>query len=273
MGHIFHLGGQRAGLNVSSGGDRFSLGGTRALAPALSDAQRLVADLLAYSPTLLLLGDLGTLQGDGTACASGDPLTAATATWQDQSGQGNDATQPTVMSRPRVASGALGGRAALLFDGMDDYLTSLASMAPGQCLYLIACKPGSTNTGSLLDLSSPMDRTSQLCGFNYLVGQPTYSWTWYVGAPGPGGVVDLSGDYRNYQLVTLVAGSGTAMSARINGVGTAVFDRSHGLAGLTLGANNDGSNPAALTAAAVVMSTGLVPDIETALMSYYGLSA
>jgi hypothetical protein len=80
---------------------------------ALTPAQALVESLLAYSPSLLLLADLGALQGDDSPADASDPLTAAVATWQDQSGHGHHATQATVMARPAITSMAIGDRAAM----------------------------------------------------------------------------------------------------------------------------------------------------------------
>ena len=115
--------GARIGIGGVTTVHRVTLRGSSATTPSLTPAQALVADLLAYSPSLLLLGDLGTLQGDGTACVAGDPLTAACATWQDQSGNGNDATQATVMQRPQLLATEVNGRSCLTFDGMDDRLS------------------------------------------------------------------------------------------------------------------------------------------------------
>ena len=62
---------------------------------------------------------------DGTLaafCGAGDGLVK---TWHDQSGSGNDASQGTAASQPKIVdSGTLvteGGKPALEFDGVDDY--------------------------------------------------------------------------------------------------------------------------------------------------------
>ena len=64
---------------------------------------------------------------DGTLtafCGAGDGFVK---TWFDQSGSGNDASQGTAANQPKiVSSGSLvteGGKAALEFDGSNDYLT------------------------------------------------------------------------------------------------------------------------------------------------------
>ncbi len=103
-------------LAQSAGGHTISRGRNSA---AQAPAAALVADLLAYAPALLLVADLGTLQGDGSPCVAGDPLTAACATWQDQSGNGNHATQTTVTARPALT---VNGRTSIVFDGFDDCL-------------------------------------------------------------------------------------------------------------------------------------------------------
>jgi len=70
---------------------------------------------------------------DGTLaafCGAGDGFVK---TWHDQSGNGNDASQGTAASQPKiVSSGSLvteGGKAALRFDGTDDFLTVAGSTA------------------------------------------------------------------------------------------------------------------------------------------------
>jgi hypothetical protein len=67
---------------------------------------------------------------DGTLpafCGAGDGLVK---TWHDQSGNGNDASQGTAASQPKIVdSGSLvteGGKAALEFDGSNDYISSLS---------------------------------------------------------------------------------------------------------------------------------------------------
>ena len=72
---------------------------------------------------------------DGTLtafCGAGDGLVK---TWFDQSGNGNDASQGTAAAQPKIVdSGSLvteGGKAALDFDGTDDWFAvSLSSLSP-----------------------------------------------------------------------------------------------------------------------------------------------
>jgi hypothetical protein len=72
---------------------------------------------------------------DGTLtafCGAGDGLVK---TWFDQSGSGNDASQGTAAAQPKIVdSGTLvteGGKAALDFDGTDDWFAvSLSSLSP-----------------------------------------------------------------------------------------------------------------------------------------------
>lgn len=124
-------------ISGSSGGRRISVGVS---APILSPAQALVQQLLAYSPSLLLLGDLGTLQGDGTASVAGDgtSLSSNVATWRDQSGHGYDATQGTMTAQGRLlVAGAYGGRNAVLFDALDDGMVISLDLALGTTGYSI----------------------------------------------------------------------------------------------------------------------------------------
>ncbi len=54
----------------------------------------------------------------------GSTWKATCAGWLDQSGHGNDATQPAQTRQPVITKG-LNGKPGLLFDGVDDYLQSL----------------------------------------------------------------------------------------------------------------------------------------------------
>ncbi len=62
----------------------------------------MLAPNLATSATLQLwlTADAGCLNGSGAPCANGDGV----ATWQDQSGNANHATQATSGNRPTFAS-------------------------------------------------------------------------------------------------------------------------------------------------------------------------
>ena len=69
---------------------------------------------------------------DGTLtafCGAGDGLVK---TWHDQSGSGNDASQGTAAAQPKIVdSGTLvteGGKAALRFDGTDDFVATSSSL-------------------------------------------------------------------------------------------------------------------------------------------------
>src|SRR5262245_51250340 len=64
-----------------------------------------------------------------TGLASG----AAVATWMDESGYGNHATQSTGASQPLWRANAINGYPVLEFDGADDYLSAdgIASLLTG----------------------------------------------------------------------------------------------------------------------------------------------
>ncbi|HQY94671.1 Pvc16 family protein [Caldilinea sp.] len=47
---------------------------------------------------------------------------AAVSAWRDQSGAGHHAVQPDAARRPQLVRGAVGGKPAVRFDGVDDYL-------------------------------------------------------------------------------------------------------------------------------------------------------
>jgi hypothetical protein len=72
-----------------------------------------------YTPTA---AELWTVEGNGDTTVNFSYAT----TWYDQSGSGNDATQSTAAAQPLLiragVTNTVGGKAALDFDGTDDYL-------------------------------------------------------------------------------------------------------------------------------------------------------
>ena len=54
-----------------------------------------------------------------TGVADGAPVT----TMLDYSGQGNDVTQATAAAKPTLSAAGIGGRPALSFDAVDDYIS------------------------------------------------------------------------------------------------------------------------------------------------------
>ena len=108
---------------------------------------------------------------DGTLtafCGAGDGFVK---TWFDQSGSGNDASQATAAAQPKIVdSGPLvteGGKAALQFDGIDDFL-SLAGInnASEWSVFYIARRQASSK--SMPVLGSPTDAA---------VTHPAYEFT------------------------------------------------------------------------------------------------
>jgi hypothetical protein len=100
---------------------------------------------------------------DGTLaafCGAGDGLVK---TWFDQSGNGNDASQGTADRQPKIVdSGSLvteGGKAAVEFDGSNDYISSLslASVFSGSdktTSTFCVRNDSSTNSGTLWNAGS-----------------------------------------------------------------------------------------------------------------------
>ena len=92
---------------------------------------------------------------DGTLtafCGAGDGLVK---TWHDQSGNGRDASQGTAAAQPKILdSGSLvteGGKAAVEFDGVDDWLRHSPSSEwsffhKNDCAVFMACKAGSADS-------------------------------------------------------------------------------------------------------------------------------
>jgi hypothetical protein len=83
---------------------------------------------LSLSPLLWLKADLGTFQDTGLvtpAALDGDPVGG----WQDQSGNGNHATQATAGKRPALKLNIQNGKPVVRFDGVSDFLQTVSFSA------------------------------------------------------------------------------------------------------------------------------------------------
>lgn len=69
-----------------------------------------------------------TLSGDGDVVGG----------WQDQSGNGNHATQATTANKPTLQTGEINGRPAIRFDGVNDLLSLTTTLTQGSFnLYIV----------------------------------------------------------------------------------------------------------------------------------------
>jgi hypothetical protein len=98
--------------------------------------------------------NLGTLQPYQQAVATARAGNGFVTTWYDQSGNGRNATQTTAGSQPQILnSGVLqtqGGKPAILFDGVDDYLAAASPLIDTTHSLLVLFTPTIENqTGSL----------------------------------------------------------------------------------------------------------------------------
>lgn len=98
---------------------------------------------------------------DGTAEAWSQSGDAFATTWYDQSGSGNNATQTTAASQPKLITAGVteleNGKPALVFDGTDDYLSSTSVTFPANELSMFAVSSGSDGgyfASSAVELSS-----------------------------------------------------------------------------------------------------------------------
>lgn len=86
---------------------------------------------------------------------------AEVATWNDLSGNGNDATQSTSSKRPTYQTNILNGRPALQFDGVDDFLaTAVLSYPQPNTVFVVVSTPAAgANSYDIIDGHSTGDRT------------------------------------------------------------------------------------------------------------------
>lgn len=82
-----------------------------------------VGSLLAYSPIALYAADRGLYSDAGTTLAvATDPVYQ----WNDQSGNAKHLTQSTLASRPTLTASYQNGKPAVVWDGVDDLMLSVA---------------------------------------------------------------------------------------------------------------------------------------------------
>lgn len=115
------------------------------------------------------------LDASGLSGSDGDPVT----TWTDLSGQGNHATQSTTAAKPTFKTNIVNGRAAVLFDGVDDSLDVPANVeallqTSTKSVFVAVKWVTLVNSARLLTLATsgtPAARFSMLIvsGFDYYV--------------------------------------------------------------------------------------------------------
>lgn len=94
-------------------------------------------------PTPPVPGPVLWLRGDDAPNSSGG---LAVPLWKDVSGNGNDATQAVVASQPTGISNQINGHAAVVFDGVNDFLWSSISRTQPCTIFMVAhCAPGNIN--------------------------------------------------------------------------------------------------------------------------------
>jgi hypothetical protein len=81
----------------------------------------------------------------------------AVETWADQSRAGNDATQSTLSSRPKLVNNAIGGKRSIKFDGADDFLTlppGFSDFNAGMTVFVVAHPTSMTDEATFFDLGN-----------------------------------------------------------------------------------------------------------------------
>ena len=151
----------------------------------------------------------GTVNGS-PALYSGQGFDGFVAKWYDQSGNGNDAVQPTTTAQPKIVDGGSLVTGGLDFDGVDDYL----ELANGSISL-----PCSTFITQKLDLVVNQAYTfgTQLSGSNggYVLRTNTYQ---VLDAASPFPTITLSGaSNTNEHLVYVNAVNGGKVSGAVDG--------------------------------------------------------
>jgi hypothetical protein len=173
-------------------------------------------------------GDAGCLNGGSSACADGD----AVATWQDQSGQGNHATQGGCTAKPVYNTNVFdNGKPALLFTAassqclVDSYagavgtiITVSYSNAPSGFSVIIAGKPQGGSSVTAYDIiadTPPVDTATygnyHTRQFDFGTSSSTSTYSWYTNPQRMRNSWSISGmtqdgtTLKSYEQATLLA--------------------------------------------------------------------
>jgi len=195
-------------------------------------------------------GFTSTEVSDGTLaawCGGGDGFVK---TWHDQSHNGRDATQTTTAAQPKIVSSGVvvteGGKAALQFDGANDFLTTSAvATAPNASAFMVAKAGEWMNPAGYRGIASHAYSTSLTLGIGFAALAGASSQDWLAGdilsfgsgygaasTPRAIGPVASGSDIR---CVTTILGS-TAAEVRINGALASTRVSSSGAIAATTGA-------------------------------------
>ncbi len=228
--------------------------------------------------------------GDTAATTLGTFISEASSpdlhvvTWYDQSGSGNDASQPTQSEQPRIAVGGSilvdpNGRTTISFDGSNDDLdlpdvvTSLNSASSFNVSQNIGYSSG-TQIGLAL---------SKLSGGNrrwYLPTRTTNGWYFSYGAnfaPSSNRLASAADTDEAQHLFSGVAGSSTA-KGYLDGVEKVSVSSVDLYASQTaggIGSHNGGSNWGGNISEIIVYAsdqTASVSDINNNIKTYYDIS-
>lgn len=225
-------------------------------------------DPLDLDPLLWLKADAGTFQTDGgsAAEADGDPV----GLWQDQSGNGDHATQGTAAARGTLKLAIQNGLPVVRLDGTDDFysLTGLTA-ASGPHTFFAAINPGNlAGAGSLKYLfDAATGRLILACATSADNKVGFFDGAWDSIADGANG----------FQILSWVLGSGTG-SVRRNGtsLGSAAYTNTAIGGAVGLGASNDGAGSRLACDIGEVLlygslTAGQVAQVEAYLLARWGV--
>lgn len=157
-------------------------------------------------PTPPVPGPVLWLRGDDAPNSSGG---LAVPLWKDVSGNGNDATQATVASQPTGISNQINGHAAVVFDGVNDFLDLQTPLAfsGGETIFSV-CNPVSGSAGPLFGSASG--------GINYILLFFTDGNLYVSNDVG----VQVSWPFSNYGSYSIfsLTSNGSSLTLYINGV-------------------------------------------------------
>ena len=201
-----------------------------------------------------------------TFCGVGDGFVT---TWYDQSGNSNDATQATAANQPKIVSaGSLvteNGKAAIDFDGVNDRLitSSFAStLAQPSTTFIVNNAPNNTSDNTLIDGIISSNRHLLIANAN--------NYTLNAGA-----FVNTGANSDAQSLLYTLWNGASSEFASDGGTPNIINIGTHGLTGLTIGANFVSSNANDGNVQEIILynsdQSANRTGIETNINSYYGI--
>jgi hypothetical protein len=166
---------------------------------------------------------------DATALAQQLPVGSAVTSWTDSSGQGNTAVAGS--GAPTLVASAIGGRPAVRFDGIDDFLVLPAGFSDftgGMSLYIVVRPAVLTSGFKMLLLGNGANkqnigfgRGGSTAGLQYFTNNSSGAVTWFNTSNGL-----VAGEAAMFSVVQAAGAANGTSYGEVGKNGTALFGKS-----------------------------------------------